>query len=52
MRITDEMVERAAKAIERKAWPDRPWRKIYESARERFRDAARAALKAALDSTK
>ncbi len=48
MTITDEMVEAAAKEFERHAWPDCPWESIHESGRERYRQAARDALTAAV----
>lgn len=51
MKITEAMVEKGAQALRRKAWQDRRWGDIHESARERFREAARAVLEAALRRT-
>lgn len=59
MQITDEMVERGARAV----WahrqqelvkcgipPSRPWKRLLEDTRQRMRDEVRAALEAAFDS--
>lgn len=47
MKITTQMIDRAAKAIYRFAGWDRAWREIDPSGRRRFRFAAKAALNAA-----
>jgi hypothetical protein len=50
MKITDEMIERAAKALYTDSYRD--WRGLGEAFKEAYRRQARIALRAALKSTK